>query len=93
MPEPKSSQRETGQLPLADKMAVERTHLSNERTLLSYLRTGLTLLGAGITIIRIDIFDKVYELGWVCVLSAPLILGFGIGRFLYNRRRIKKYFR
>ncbi len=80
-------------LSLADKMAIERTHLSNERTLLSYLRTGLTLLGAGITIMRVDIFDKVYELGLAGIIASPMILGFGITRFVYNRRRIKRYFK
>lgn len=79
-------------LELADRMAVERTKLSNERTFLSYLRTSLALLGAGVTIIRLDVLEKVYDLGITCLALAPVILAFAIYRFIYNRRRFNKFF-
>jgi len=79
-------------LELADRMAVERTKLSNERTFLSYLRTTLALLGAGVTIIRLDVLEKVYDLGVICLALAPVILAFAIYRFIYNRRRFNRFF-
>ncbi len=79
-------------LALADRMAIERTKLSNERTFLSYLRTTLALLGAGVTIIRLDVLEKVYDLGVICLAMAPVILAFAIYRFIYNRRRFNRFF-
>jgi hypothetical protein len=35
-------------LPLEDKLAIDRTFLANEKTLLAYLRTGAALLIAGV---------------------------------------------
>ncbi|WP_345028009.1 DUF202 domain-containing protein [Ravibacter arvi] len=80
------------ELALADRMAIERTKLSNERTFLSYLRTSLTLLGAGLTIIRLDLLEKLIDLGVVCLAMSPLVLAFAIYRFIYNRNRFNKYF-
>ncbi len=79
-------------LELADRMAIERTKLSNERTFLSYLRTTLALLGAGLTVIRLDMLEKLYDLGIACLILAPIILAFAIFRFIYNRRRFNRFF-
>lgn len=85
--------QENPDLELADRMAIERTKLSNERTLLSYLRTSLALLGAGVTIIRLDVLREVYELGMACLIVSPFIMAFAIYRFLYNRRRFNSFFK
>ncbi len=79
-------------LQLADRMAIERTKLSNERTFLSYLRTMLALLGGGLTIIRLDVLRQLYDLGIACLILAPIILAFAIFRFIYNRRRFNRFF-
>lgn len=77
---------------LANRLAIERTKLSNERTFLSYLRTTLTLLGAGVTIIQLEVLEELYDFGVACLAISPVILIFAIYRFLYNRRRFNKLF-
>lgn len=81
------------ELELADRMAIERTKLSNERTFLSYLRTSLALLAGGLTVIRLDVLEKVYDIGMVCLALSPLIMAFAIYRFIHNRKRFNKLFR
>ncbi len=79
-------------LQLADRMAIERTKLSNERTFLSYMRTILALLGGGLTSIRLDVLEQLYDLGITCLILAPIILAFAIFRFIYNRKRFNSFF-
>lgn len=79
------------ELPLQELLSLERTKLANERTFLSYLRTSMALLGGGLTIIRMDMFEKVYDIGWACLILSPFITAFAIFRFLNNKRKLRKF--
>lgn len=79
------------ELPLQELLSLERTKLANERTFLSYLRTSMALLGGGLTIIRMDMFEKVYDIGWACLILSPFITALAIFRFLNNKRKLRKY--
>jgi len=77
---------------LNNKLSIERTKLSNERTFLAYLRTAVTLFGAGVTIIQLKMLKELYEFGIACLVATPIVLGFAIFRFLYNRKRFNRLF-
>ncbi|MGC6493233.1 MAG: DUF202 domain-containing protein [Myxococcota bacterium] len=56
------------QLPLRDRLALERTVLANRRTFLATLRTGLALLVSGLT------FIQVFEPLWLRVIGALFVV-------------------
>jgi len=76
-------------LPRADLLAVERTQLANERTFLAYFRTSAALLTSGLAILHIEFFSNMRDFAQILLVSAPVILVIGSGRFIAVRRRVK----
>lgn len=76
-----------------DWLAIDRTKMANERTLLAYIRTVFVIIGSGLALIKVKIFEDIYGFGYLLVGLAPVILIFGISRFLYVRRHIHKYYK
>jgi len=79
-------------LTISDYLAIERTNLANERTLLAYIRTIIIMISSGFAIIKLDFLKEINLLGIVLLSISPLILLFGIARFLSMRRRIKQHY-
>jgi putative membrane protein len=75
-----------------DWLAIDRTRMANERTFLAYLRTFIVVLSSGVAIIRVEALQEIFDLGIFLLVIAPVILLIGIGRFLYVKRHIRKYF-
>lgn len=76
-----------------DWLAIDRTKMANERTFLAYLRTFMVILGSGVAILKVEVLKDLTGLGFFFIGLAPVILVFGILRFLYVRRHIHKYYR
>ncbi len=76
-----------------DWLAIDRTKMANERTFLAYLRTFMVVLGSGVAILKVDVLEDLTGLGFFFVVLAPVILVFGIARYLYVRKHIHKYYR
>jgi putative membrane protein len=79
-------------LSLTDKLAVDRTNLANERTFLAYFRTFIVFLSSGLAIIKLDILLEIRWVGVMLTTIAPVLFLIGLFRFLYVKRRIKKYY-
>ena len=75
-----------------DYLAIERTRLANERTFLAYFRSFVVILSSGIAIMKLKMLEEVFDLGIGLVILAPIILFIGLGRLLYTRRRLKKFY-
>ncbi len=75
-----------------DWLAIDRTKMANERTFLAYLRTFMVILGSGVAILKVEVLKDLTGLGFFFIALAPVILIFGIARFLYVRRHIHKYY-
>lgn len=76
-----------------DWLAIDRTKMANERTFLAYLRTFMVILGSGVAILKVEVLEDLSGLGFFFIFLAPVIMVFGIARFLYVRRHIHKYYR
>ena len=77
------------QLILRDRLAIDRTRLSNERTLLAWLRTALMTLVSGITMIKL--FEGVVSMEVLGGVLIPLSLVgavWGTHRYLHTRASI-----
>ncbi len=86
---PKSESKPLG---LTDFLAVERTRLANERTFLAYFRTFVVFLSSGIAILKMSALSEIVELGYFLTAMAPLLLAIGVGRFIYVKRKLQKYY-
>lgn len=75
-----------------DLLAIERTRLANERTFLSYFRSSVVILSSGFAIVGLDALEEITDLGIFLLLLGPGILVLGIGRFIYVKKQIKKYY-
>ena len=75
-----------------DFLAIERTRLANERTFLSYFRTFVVMLSSGFAILHLELFDELKWLFVILLVVAPIILFVGIGRLIYVKLRIRKYY-
>ncbi len=75
-----------------DVLAIERTRLANERTFLAYFRTAVVFLSAGFAILEMSALEEIRPLGWFLLCLSPIILAVGIGRLVYIRAHIKKYY-
>lgn len=84
--------KEKEELITRDWLAIDRTKMANERTFLAYIRTFMVVLGSGIAIIKVEVLQDLTGLGFFFIVLAPVILIFGIARFLYVRRHIHKYY-
>lgn len=72
-------------------LAKDRTELANERTILAYIRTFLGCLGAGIACIKFLESDFFRVLGYIFLISSPIILVVGIWSYIRIRIRMDKY--
>lgn len=75
-----------------DSLAMERTRLANERTFLAYFRTFIVFLSSGFAILKIDVLQDIRVVGYFLLGLSPLLLIIGIWRFLYVRKKLKKYY-
>jgi len=74
-----------------ERMAKERTMLSNERTLLAYIRTGLSAFLLGFGMIKLfDGFNFFFYLGWVSVAAGIFFIGWGLKKHVKEIRRIRR---
>jgi putative membrane protein len=80
------------QLITRDYLAIERTRLANERTFLAYFRSTVVFLASGLSIIQLESLREIYEIGWALAAIAPVLLAVGMGRFIYVKRSIRKYY-
>jgi len=75
-------------LPLSDRLALERTRLANERTLLAYVRTALGIVVAGYALVRLTPGEVALWMG-VGLSAAGGVVGLaGIWRYGRVRRRV-----
>ena len=82
---------EKSNLPVNDRLALERTKLANERTFLAYFRTAAVFLSSGFAIFQIDSLNQIKELGLVLMIIGPLVLIFGFIRFIITRKKLSSY--
>jgi len=75
---------------LRDRLAVERTALAAERTFLAYIRTAVSLLAAGASFIRFFGLFALTLVGWVFVISAPVVVFLGVWRLHQSRQHLRK---
>ena len=75
-----------------DFLAIERTRLANERTFLAYFRTFVVILSSGFAIIKLEFLQQIEDMGYVFMITSPLILLIGLVRFIYVKRKINKYY-
>jgi putative membrane protein len=75
--------------PLADILAIERTHLANERTLLAYLRSVLFGVVTALTLLKFFYDDHTLRIAAFAIGPLSLLFG-GIGliRFLKIRKKL-----
>lgn len=79
------------ELILRDYLAADRTALANERTLLSYIRTSVALAAAGGALIHF-LGSLAADVGGGLLLAlAAGILGWGLQRFIWYKRRLKNF--
>lgn len=78
------------ELILRDKLAIDRTHLSNERTLLSYLRTSLYLIIFSLVIFSESKFIYIPIIGVIVSLFIAII---GLKRYKTIKKRIKSLYK
>mgnify|MGYP001593201714 CR=1 FL=1 len=72
-----------------NKLAEERTIMSNERTLLSYIRTALTAVIFGLAILQFT-RDNNRFIGYSAIIVGAVILFIGFVHFILLKKRIKK---
>ncbi|MDG1571917.1 DUF202 domain-containing protein [Robiginitalea sp. M366] len=75
-----------------DFLAMERTRLANERTFLAYFRTFIVFLSSGFAILKLSLLQEIVTVGYFLTVLAPIVLGIGIGRFIYVRTQLRRYF-
>ena len=80
------------ELIVRDWLAIERTKLANERTFLAYFRSAFVLLASGLTLLKVSYFAEVDYIGWVLIILAPIVLGFGLFRLIRVKKWIEKHY-
>ena len=76
---------------LRDLLARDRTILANERTVLAYFRTALMLAASGVTLIKFFPDQPgLIAVGYLLILVSPLVLLFGIVRYLSVRSDMRR---
>jgi putative membrane protein len=74
---------------LADRLALDRTNLSNERTLLAYVRTALALAATGVALPKLVGSHPVLDVvQWTLVGLGLATAVIGLRRFFVARRQI-----
>ncbi len=69
---------------------MERTTLANQRTLLAYIRTAVSFFGAGIALVKVIDIPSFIAIGWVFMITSPLLLAFGFFAYQESKRRVKE---
>ena len=77
------------ELILRDYLAADRTVLANERTLMAYIRTSVALAAAGGSLIHFLESLAANIGGGLLLALAAGILGVGLQRFIWYKRRLK----
>ena len=80
------------ELPLSDFLAILRTKLANERTFLAYFRTFVVFLSSGVAIVKLEFLQSIVEMGYVLIGISPTILLIGVGRLIYVRIKIRRFY-
>ena len=75
-------------LPLEDKLAIDRTFLVNEETLLAYLRTGAALLIAGVLFLLFLHQSWLSAVGIACIGTGIITGIIGAARYRWLNRSI-----
>jgi putative membrane protein len=75
-----------------DLLAIDRTKLANERTFLAYFRTFIVFISSGIAIIKLSVLEEIAFVGYLLLIVGPGIFLVGLFRFLYVKRRMKRYY-
>ena len=92
MPTPRDSKAlAQSTVPRTDKLAVERTLLSNERTFLAYFRTAVVFLSSGLAVLGLELFQNVRYVAVLLIVLSPPILAFGLWRYARVRNRTLRY--
>ena len=55
-------------------------------------RTAIVFLSSGFAILKLSVLQEIVSVGYFLTGLAPLMLLVGIGRFLYVRRQLRKYY-
>lgn len=83
------SQFKKEELILRDYLAADRTVLANERTFMAFIRTSLALAAGGASLIHF-LGSLAANIGGGLLLAlAAGVLGWGLQRFFYYKRRLK----
>lgn len=72
-----------------DWLALDRTVLANERTFLAYGRTSLGLFLGGLTVMKLFASNFALVTGWLFVVAAALVFGYGVRRFVHMHGHYK----
>ena len=75
---------------LREKLAIQRTVLSNQTTLLAFIRTSLYFLVAGLSIDNLLKFDYKYLIIYTFYLMSLLLFIIGIINFFLHKKKINK---
>jgi len=81
------------ELKTTDILAIERTRLANERTFLAYFRSTIVFLSSGAAIIKLDFLEEIKWMGFILLLVGPVFFCIGLVRFIYVKRKIKKFYK
>ncbi|RMG71605.1 MAG: DUF202 domain-containing protein [Bacteroidetes bacterium] len=84
---------DTSPLSRTDLLAIERTKLANERTFLAYFRTAIVFLSSGFAILKLAVLEEIHAVGYFLLILSPLLLLTGFLRFVFMRRRIRKFYK
>lgn len=77
-------------LPLRDRLSLERTYLSIERTLLAYLRTFVGLIAAGAALLKLFDVSWAHAAGLGLLILSPLVLLCGLWRFVHTHIKLRR---
>lgn len=88
----KRDKSDSKSLSLTDFLAMERTRLANERTFLAYFRTFIVFLSSGFAILKLNALREIIVIGYLLTVLAPIMLAIGLGRFIYVKRKLRKYY-
>ena len=88
----KRDKSDSNSLSLTDFLAMERTRLANERTFLAYFRTFIVFLSSGFAILKMNALREIIVVGYFLTALSPVLLAIGVGRFIYVKRKLRKYY-
>lgn len=73
-----------------DFLSIGSTIMANERTLLAFLRTSITFFVAGIGMVKYLDHPVLDAIGWFFVVLAGIFFIWGVHRYRYARKELKK---